>query len=358
MEREIQQLRKQLEQTTLKVNEMLEQRLKQMRQNPPSIGQTQLRANGNSRKYASPTDMKLVWRKGKPAPEAMYRFSHAAVDNTKVYFSADGQRKVYCYNISSDSWTCLPECPNECCSFAVIRNMLTAIGGLEGDRHYSDKVYNLRGRTWVKEFPPMPTARSSSSAVCIRSVLIVAGGFLDQLSKCPVEVMNIESRQWSTAADIPVKEQLVCGSGVISGDQLYVLGGRDSKSVYSCSLSDLLQSYQSVSKSKAAPQLQPNVWRKHADLPFYHSTCVSLCDHLLAIGGSKEKFSPRDDIVSKAVHAYKPTANSWEVISEISIACYNCFAVTLPTTNELMVVGGQSKGINISTDSVEFASLV
>ena len=32
--------------------------------------------------------MKLVWRKGKPALEVMYRFSHAAVDNTKVYFNA------------------------------------------------------------------------------------------------------------------------------------------------------------------------------------------------------------------------------------------------------------------------------
>jgi hypothetical protein len=35
---------------------------------------------------------------------------------------------------------------------------------------------------------------------------------------------------------------------------------------------------------------------------------------------------------------------------------YDCFAVTVPTTNELMVVGGRSK--EISTDSIEFASLI
>ena len=129
-------------------------------------------------------------------------------------------------------------------------------------------VYSLKGRIWVKEFPSMPMARSSTTAVCIRSVLIVAGGFLNESSKCPVEVMNVESCQWSTAADIPVKDCLICASEIINGDQLYLLGGNFSESVYSCSLSELLRSCQ-LSKSNTAPQLQSNVWRKHADLPMH-----------------------------------------------------------------------------------------
>ena len=97
----------------------------------------------------------------------------------------------------------------------------------------------------------MPTKRHSATSICIQTALIVAGGFaISAWSKLSseltcVEVMNRETRQWSVAADMP--GGMMCASGVICGDQLYVGGGRDSKSVYSCSLSDLLQSCQSVS---------------------------------------------------------------------------------------------------------------
>lgn len=50
------------------------------------------------------------------------------------------------------------------------------------------------------------------------------------------------------------------------------------------------------------------------------------------------------------------TTNSWEVISEMLVARHECFAVALPATNELMVVGGSSGMLKI--DSVEFASLL
>ena len=246
-ERENQQLRREVEQTRLRVNERdktietLEQQLEQMRLDPPSIDQKWLRADGSSQKYASATDMKLVWRKGEPAPKAMFRFCQAAVNNTKVYFNPDGHQSIYSYNISTDNWTSVPDCPNRFSSFVVINNMLTAVGGIQGYL-YSNDVYSLKGRTWVKDFPPMPTKRSSTTAVYVRSVLIVVGGYFrrQRSLECPVEVMNVESFQWSTAANIACR--LVCASGVVFGDQLYVLGGRDSKSVYSCSLNDLLQS--------------------------------------------------------------------------------------------------------------------
>jgi serine/threonine protein kinase len=353
-ERENQHLRRELQQTTLRMNEReqtietLEQQLKQMQLDPSPIDQIRLRANSGSQKYGN---VILAWRKGNPAPKAMCRVSHAVVDNTKVYFN---DRSIYCYNMSNGSWTRLPDCPNEYSSFVVINSMLTAIGGVTGIL-YSNNVYSLKGRTWVEEFPPMPTKRCSATAVCIKSVLIVAGGYSHQ---CPVEVMNVESRQWSTAASSYTcrKTISICASGIICGDQLYVLGGDQSKVVYSCSLTDLLQSCQSG--SQVAPRLQSNIWRKLADLPFYYSTCVSLSGHLLAIGGSRNSFyllRDSEDAGSKAVYAYKPTTNSWKVICEMSMSRYDCFAVTLPTTNELMVVDGWSKGR--STDSVEFASL-
>jgi hypothetical protein len=63
-EREIQQLRRELEQAMHKkepTEGVLEGRLKQMQLNLPSEDQ-----------YTDVTDMKLTWRKGKPAPQGMY----------------------------------------------------------------------------------------------------------------------------------------------------------------------------------------------------------------------------------------------------------------------------------------------
>ena len=146
-----------------------------------------------------------------------------------------------------------------------------------------------------------------------------------------------------------------CPSVVVCGDQLYVLGTKDSKSVYTCSVTDLLQSCQPTSEKKAAPLRQPNIWTKLADLPLYHSTCVSLCGHLLAIGGSKSAHNLCNS--SKAVYAYKPENDSWEVISHsMSVPRRQSFAVTLPTNNELMVVDG-CRG-HSTIDSVEFANLI
>ena len=361
-ERDNQQLRLQLEQTTHKMNKKVKdlegQLLKQMRLDLPSKDlQTQL---DDSQKYADVTDMKLVWRIGKPAPQNMSRRCNAAVhtDKTMVYFNVGGQTPVYCYNISNDLWTRLPDCPNWCSSFVVINNMLTAIGGIK-DGQYSNKVYSLKeGGAWVEEFPPMPTKRTSATAVCTESSLIVIGGVLDGSIRCPVEVMDIASHQWAIAANVSIKQEFQQASGVICDDQLYILGAIKSKSVYSCSLRDLLQSCQPASESTAAPPRPSNIlWRELADLPLYNSTCVSLCGHLLAIGGNDCKSENTSS--AKAVYAYKPTTNSWKVISQMSVARYLCFAVTLPTNNELMVVGGRSnESSNSATSSVEFANLI
>ena len=99
---------------------------------------------------------------------------------------------------------------------------------------------------------------------------------------------NISHRSWrrSVAADMP--GGMMCASGVICGDRLYVGGGRDSKSVYSCSMSELLQSCQSVSPTTQQKSCSTSsVWNKLADLPkaiTRGSTLVSLCGQLLAIG--------------------------------------------------------------------------
>ena len=372
-DREIRHLGEQLQQVTSEVNQR-DQTIGQTCEPSIDLGNKMQRISISTRQEcANPSDIKLRWRMGKPAPEEMFTF-YAAVGDDVLYFNVSGRKTMYYYNINSELCSQLPDCPNVYGSFAVIDNKLTAIGGaivegisvisnvirtfrtyLSGEQ-YSNKLYSLKQQAqrlqWVEEFPPMPTERSSATSICTKTSLIVAGGHYGWSKLTCVELMNRETCQWSVAANMP--GGMKCASGVICGDRLYVGGDRDSKSVYSCSLSDLLRSCQSVSPT--AQQKSSNtssVWNKLTDLPEdieVGSTLVSLCGQLLAIGGSTDRFSVNP---SKSVYIYKTTNNSWEVISQTLVPRYGCFAVTLPT-NKVMVVGGFIGG----GDAVEFAELI
>ena len=97
--------------------------------------------------------------------------------------------------------------------------------------------------------PPMPTKRYGTAVVCSGRSLVVAGGTGDSITiLSTVEVMDTESPQWFTASSLP--HPLYEASATICGENLYLLGGFDqsgyeTKSVFTCSLSALLQSSQS-----------------------------------------------------------------------------------------------------------------
>ena len=360
---EIRQLREQLQQVTSEVN----QSGRTMRETlEPSIeNEMQNISISGRQECALPTHIKLRWRRGKPAPEAMLRWCDAAVGDGEVYFNIGGTKTMYSYNINSDLWSQLPDCPYSHCSIVVIDNLLTAIGGYfrrqNSKKLYSNKLYSLKQQTqrlqWVEEFPPMPTKRCLPTSICTETNLIVAGGCSDKPHLTCVEVMNRVTRQWSIAANMPCGMSRI--SGVICGERLYV-GGGNSKIVHSCLLRDLLQSCQLVSPIAQQRSLNiPSVWNKSSNLPkeIEESCTLSLlCGHLLAIGGITHIKRLYGGTPSGAVYIYKRETNSWELISPMLVARSDCFAVTLPT-NKVMVVGGVINGFQV-TDAVEFADLI
>ena len=208
----------------------------------------------NERKYSKASDIKLRWRKGEPAPVEMNRSCNAVVDESVVYFNT-GSRQMYSYDVNSKVWTRLPDCPYECSSFAVVDNALIAIGGeLHGE--LTNKLFNLKQDTqpaqWVEELPSMPTKRYGVTSICTNTALIVAGGYEYRAGATHVvEVLDLETRQWSVAASLP--ERVLCASGVIIEDRLYIVDiDVDVLDCYSCSLSDLLRSCQPVSQSNTS----------------------------------------------------------------------------------------------------------
>jgi hypothetical protein len=302
------------------------------------------------------TSFKLRWRKGKRAPCEMYRYYDTAVDGNTVYVINNNTVNIYSYNITSDSWSQLPDCVHKNASIAVISGCLTTVGG-GSYPIYSNELLSLTGegsgRRWTQQFPPMPTKRRSTTSLCTGTALIVAGGYGGR-DLSTVEVMDTETHQWSTAADLP--QPMYHTSATVCGDQLYMLGGavggRYFKSAYTCSVSALLQSCVPSSMEakfqRTSLEDKASVWRQTTDLPVTLSSCESFHGRLLAVGGYES------DEVTTAVYMYNSTTNSWEIISHMTTGRCRCFTAVLPNY-QLIIAGGVTE--RDFTDSVELATV-
>ena len=268
----------------------------------------------------------LSWREGGKAPTATSRGA-AVVDGNSAYF-LHMHGDICSYDSFSKKWRKLPKCPHEYCGLAVVNGLLTAVGGYMPDLESTNKLLSLQTK-WKEVFPPMPTMRSSMTTVTTEGHLIVAGGCRPAVGNLTtVEVMDTKALVWSAVASLPYP--CIRSSGTICGDRFYMLGGenniRMTKSVLTCSLTELLRSSSSSSLS--------SIWHRVADVPAYYSTCAAVNGELLAVGGCDKSEEPRD-----AINKYNQTTNSWDLISSMSTARFDCLVAVLPT-NEMMVVGG------------------
>ena len=368
-QQEIQQLRQQLqscEQVTAQFQRNLTEREKtiqdQQRQIQELRGGQRREEEEASGAAASGGSIKLRWRDGGRTPCEMY-WGSAAVNGSVAYFRPGrvDQGTVLKYDSAKNNWYELPSCHNIGFTLAVVNNLLTAIGGKTKFGEFTSSLLSLIDKKWTAQFPPMPTKRWCTAVVCSDTYLVVAGGTGEGIKKLStVEVMDTETLQWSTASSLP--HPLTLATATLCGDQIYMLGGFDpsgnsSKSVFTCSLAALLQSFQSKSESLGRQMKTlslasgPKVWRQLADTPVTRSTCASLHGHLLAVGG-------RDSDRELAIRTYNTTTNSWEVISHMATPRSQCLVAVLPH-NELMVVGGLApSGSTIDSQTVEIATIV
>ena len=316
----------------------------------------------------------LTWREGKKAPGKMRRGA-AVVYGDRAYFNSSGSHKIYSYQIVSgeEQWSRLPDSPYKFFSLAVVDGLLTSVGGAKSGL-FSDKTVNTllsltggeRNRQWSEVFPAMPTARAFSAAVTTDEVLVVAGGGDSDRKLDTVEVMNVNTKQWTTANPLP--QRLTSLSGTVCGDQLY-LGGFfydfkvgiaefcAARSVLTCALSSLvaLPSLNPTENQSpvlpAADQRQESSWRVLPNLPVSCSTLTSLGGHMLAVGGEVEGTYSAD------VYGYDSRADKWNVVSRMKSERSLCLAAVLPG-ERLMVVGGLNfswvRGIT-RIDSVEIS---
>ena len=346
LEREKTQERKRLERQLGRVNQQLKESERVIAKFQRRIAELeQLRSATYTREQSSRRgSIKLTWREGKKAPCEMSTFFNAAVDGNVLYIRP-GTVTNYAYTARTSSWSQLPDSPTNGCPSVIINNLLTLVGGLHSDT-ITNQLISLTeegsGRRWTEEFPPMPTKRWGSAALCTGTALIVAGGTNKAgIRLQTVEVLNTETLQWSTAADLP--KPLQYAPAAVCCDRVYILGETN---MYTCSVSALIQSC----KQSFLGKRDTRVWTTVAAPPVICTTCVSIHGRLLAIGGRDS-----DKKHTSAIHMYNPTTDSWKVISHMATPRYNCIAAVLPD-NQLMVVGGHTVGMD-RTDSVELATV-
>ena len=345
LEGQLGRVNQQLEETE-QVNVQFQIQIAELEQLRPATDMTSKSKEQNG----SRASIKLTWREGEKAPRIMGGdFStNAAVGGRILYVTASHQ--VYAHTIDTSSWSQLPDSPTNSCPLVIINNLLTRVGGNHRGTTYN-QLFSLTGkgsrRKWTEEFPPMSIKRYGSTALCTGTALIVAGGNENYSTKT-IEVMNTTTKQWSTAPDLPRPLAYAYNQAAICDDHIYILG-RSNNVMRTCSIRSLVQPHLASFRYKVL-----GVWKKVAAPPVKHTTFVSVCGLLLAIGGEDTNEEP-----TTAIHMYNPTTNSWEVISHMRTPRRECTAAVLPN-NQLMVVGGQIDGdflFGIETDSTELATI-
>ena len=274
----------------------------------------------------------LVWETLPDAPEDM-RAAFAAVVHDKAYFRTNrekGNPQIYEFDLQRKCWKAMPKHPvPDGYAIVCIDDTLTTVGGyfekIFGVK-YSNKLYSFVSNSWVEQLPSMPTKRSAVSVAYGDNMLVVSGGYKDLLL-LTVEVLNVRSRQWSSASSLPYGLSKYAGSTAICGGYVYmatclVFTEMGKNILYRCSLSALAQS-----KPKT------KLWQNIDDQSTSYSTMVVVDDQLIAVGGRDARYAP-----SREVLRYNSSRNVWEVVGHMTVPRSDCLVAVLPG-KKLMVVG-------------------
>ena len=284
----------------------------------------------------------VTWKQCKTPPPAIAP-AQSIVINARVYLGGGPSEHVYSYDPSEDSWSNLPPLPVKDYALAQLNGALTAIGGVNcSDQQLSNAVYTLvsgKSPKWERRVPPMPTARSSVSAIGLKSSLLVVGGLTDKgESTNMVEVFKLDSSQWFTTDSINLPQPGHALSLAILDDTLYVVGGhtRDqtakSNQVLSASISDILDfaEYDEIDSETIDSH-----WKILQSTPTYQPVAAVLDGHLLVVCGHE---TPETDATNKKIYAFSPSINSWSYISDLPSGVVCTTSATL-SQKEMLVIG-------------------
>ena len=184
---------------------------------------------------ASTPTPSLTVRVGTSALSAMIRGYSAVDGHGKAYFTpfSSSEKRIYSCKLNNHSknlsWLVVPECPHFEFGLAIVNDAITAVGGYKQEYRPSQPTnclltYSEARGQWMERFPPMHTRRRLPAVVTTPSLLVVAGGNGNGNEVLTtVEVMNLQTQQWSAAGELPVP--LTHASATLHKDCLHIAGG-------------------------------------------------------------------------------------------------------------------------------------
>ena len=234
-------------------------------------------------------------------------------------------------------------------SSVIIKRELVLIGGISTATNHCTRqlsTYDFVENMWTEKLPPLPTARSSSSATLYGDNLFVMGGIDDYGHILDtVEVLCLSRRQWTTLARLPIP--LAGATAITYKTRIVLLCGLDkdgalSRRVFSFSPDQLLTSsgmFARLTKSTSS------LWQHHSDCPY---TVMAFClcsNHLFGVGGIEKTAS----VSQPAEWLWRfgfleedseecPRSN-WTLVAKLHTARKLCCVVAMSSTT-LAVIGG------------------
>ena len=256
----------------------------------------------------------------------------SVVEQNNVYLMDRYSHTVYCYEVNKDEWQEHSECPHRNTGLAIIRGVLTCVGGqrdLGGRDVKTNKLLSWKNQVWEEVFPPMSTARYRHAVLVVSDYVIAAGGW-DETS---VELFSTITNTWSTVASLPLPLPGI--TATVCGDKVYVMDwfGR----TYYTSISNFKEA------STQPSHLQPT-WLPLPDAPWRVSTLSTMCGSVVAVGGT------RGGTITSDIHQVH--SGEWVRIGCMDTARYLPI-VAAPPGDRLLVVGGASSSLT----AVELAVL-
>ena len=264
----------------------------------------------------------------KNAPCEMSRGS-ATTDHQFAYFTSFSSDLVYSYEWNTEQWNELPSSPYRNSALVIIDGTLTTVGGYRSG--YTNKLFTLRQRQWVEEYPPTNTARYSPAVVSTSGgdYIIVIGGYGGGVAWTgTVELFQVKTRRWYELTNIP--QPLTFPSATICGNQLHVIGYYNG---YTCSIENLPSSDEPIT-SQSLPHLIS--WTSLPRLPVIRSTAATLYGQLVIIGG----ICKQGGLTVNSIHQL--VDGQWVVIGSMSSNRYDCLVVS-PSPDRI-IVGGYGAG--------------
>ena len=238
-------------------------------------------------------------------------------------------------NLKRNEWTKLPQYNANYFAMTSLANQLVLVGGYDPVTQKATNQIALftTGRWTFSPYPPMNTARWSSTAVCFNNYIIVAGGHGDGLYTSSVELLDVEARRWYTAESLPNPRNGM--KSTVIGNTLYLVGGYDQTGhtsvVHKVDLNELIT--KAVSKEPI-----PTLWQVITDTPLKRSAPLNVRGSLLAVGGQNDHLDP-----SSSIHLYQPDTRMWVKVGDLPTAFYNLACSVFPS-GDVIVAGDPDLG--------------